>query len=122
DDNQCKNCHISTATYDFDASIPGAHVVPNNSTSLPGVNLQIMKVENATPGSAPAVTFKVSDKAGNPIDISKLTQIRVVLGGNNIDYSAGPAGMARVSEDPSKTQGANGVYTYQMTNKIPATA
>jgi OmcA/MtrC family decaheme c-type cytochrome len=122
DDNQCKNCHVPQATLDFDASIPGAHVVPNNSTSLPGIVLQIMKVDSATPGNAPVVTFKVTDKAGNPVDISKLTQIRVIMSGANVDYGVAPPGMARVSEDPSKTQGANGVYTYTMTAKIPATA
>ena len=122
DDGQCKLCHISTAALEFDSSIPGAHVVPNNSATLPGVVLSIMKVDNATPGSSPIVTFKVTDKSGNPLDISKLTQIRVILVGNNTDYGVLPTGMARVSEDPSKTQGANGIYAYTMTAKIPATA
>ena len=114
DDSQCTQCHSDTATLDFDASIPGAHVVPNNSASLPGIVMQIQKVDNATAGNAPIVTFKVTDKAGNPVDISKLTQIRVVLGGPNADYQN------RASEDPSKTPGTNGVYTYQMTTKIAA--
>jgi len=65
------------------------------------------------------VTFSVNDKSGNPVDISKITQIRVVLGGQNVDYGVGSSGM-RVSEDPSKTVGSKGVYTYTMTNKIPA--
>lgn len=34
-DSQCSQCHTSKATSDFDASIPGAHVVANNSASLP---------------------------------------------------------------------------------------
>jgi len=122
DDNQCTQCHSATATQDFDLSIPGAHVVPNKSKSLPGLVTQIMKVENATAGQAPIVTFKVTDKAGNPVDISKLTQIRVVMNGSNTDYGVMPNGMARVSEDPSKTQGSNGVYMYNMTAKIPAAA
>jgi OmcA/MtrC family decaheme c-type cytochrome len=120
-DNQCKNCHTAEATLDFDASIPGAHVIPNASTSLPGIVLQVVKVDNATPGNAPTVTFKVTDKSGAAVDISKLTQIRVVLGGPNGDYQTGSGGI-RVSEDPSKTAGANGVYTYTMTNKLPAAA
>src|SRR5262249_3359410 len=120
-DNQCKTCHTSQATQDFDASIPGAHVIPNNSTALPGLVAKILKVEGAAPGASPTVTFSVNDKAGNPVDISKLTQIRVVLAGNNVDYGAGAAGI-RVSEDPSKTTGSNGVYSYTTTNKIPAGA
>ena len=67
------------------------------------------------------MTFKVTDKAGNPVDISKITYIRVVLSGPNVDYQVGTGGI-RVSEDPSKTPGSGGVYTYTMTNKIPAAA
>jgi OmcA/MtrC family decaheme c-type cytochrome len=121
DSSQCKGCHVSQATYDFDASIPGAHVVPNNSTSLPGLVAKVLKVENATPGSTPTVTFQVTDKAGNPVDISTLARIRVTLAGPNTDYQTG-AGGVRASEDPSKTQGTNGVYVYTMTNKVPAAA
>jgi len=120
-DNECKNCHDSIASMDFDASIPGAHVIPANSTSLPGLVTKILQVDGATPGNAPTVTFSVMDKSGVPVDISKLTSIRVVLGGPNTDYQTGP-GAIRVSEDPSKTAGASGVYAYTMTNKIPAGA
>lgn len=121
DDNMCHNCHNSQQTLDFDASIPGAHQVPANSASLPGIVMQVLKVQNNTPGNAPAVTFQVNDKAGNPVDISKLTRFRVLLSGDNVDYQTGPAGI-QISEDASKTPGSNGVYTYQMTNKIPANA
>jgi OmcA/MtrC family decaheme c-type cytochrome len=121
DDNMCQNCHTPTASMDFDASIPGAHLIPENSASLPGIVTQIVKVDNATPGNAPTVTFSVNDKAGNPVDISHLTAMRVVLAGPNTDYGTGPAGI-RVSEDPTKTPGTGGVYAYTMTNKIPAAA
>lgn len=120
-DAECKNCHDSTMGWELDASVPGAHVVPNNAASLPGIVTQVQKVENALPGAAPIVTFSVTDKAGKPVDISKLAQIRVVLAGPNKDYQTGPGGI-RVSEDPSKTAGSNGVYKYTMTNKIPAAA
>jgi OmcA/MtrC family decaheme c-type cytochrome len=121
DDNQCAGCHSSHATYDFDASVPGAHVIPNKSASLPGVVLKIQKVDQAVAGSSPVVTFQVTDKSGNPVDITKLTSISIVLGGPNTDYGTGAAGI-RVSENPSKATGSNGVYTYTMTNKIPAGA
>jgi OmcA/MtrC family decaheme c-type cytochrome len=121
DDNQCKNCHTPNATSDFDSSIPGAHLIPANSTALAGLVTKILKVDGATPGNAPTVTFSVMDKSGLPVDISKLASIRVVLGGPNTDYQTGPGAM-RVSEDPSKTAGSNGVFAYTMTNKIPAGA
>ncbi len=121
DDTQCKSCHAIPQVTDFDASITGAHVVPANSATLPGVVLKVVSVANTTPGMQPQVTFSVMDKKGNPYDISKLTTIRVVLGGPNSDYNTGP-GAIRVSEDPSKTAGSGGVYTYTMTNKVPAAA
>ena len=67
------------------------------------------------------MTFKVTDKSSQPVDISKITYIRVILRGSNVDYGVGAAGMG-VSEDPSKTPGSGGVYTYTMTNKLPAAA
>jgi OmcA/MtrC family decaheme c-type cytochrome len=121
DDNQCRNCHTSQATLDFDASIPGAHQVPSNSAELPGIVMQTLKIDNGTPGNAPTVTFQVNDKAGNPVDISQLTRMRVLLSGPNVDYQTGPAGI-QFTEDAGKAPGSNGVYTYQMTNKIPANA
>jgi len=122
DDTQCANCHTPAPHNEFDASIPGAHTVPNASASLPGIVGKILKVDNGTAGNNPTVTFQVTDKAGNPLDITKLTTIRLVLGGNNIDYGVTPAGM-RVSETPTTaTGGSNGTYVYTMTNKIPATA
>ena len=121
DNNQCKSCHGSVATLDFDASVPGAHLIPENSAALPGLVTKVLKVDGAVPGKAPTVTFSVMDKSNNPVDISKITSIRVVLGGPNTDYQTGPGGI-RVSEDPSKTAGSNGVYAYTMTNVIPAAA
>ena len=127
DDNQCANCHTSSAHTDFDASIPGAHLIPANSTALPGIVTQVVKVDGATPGNAPTVTFSVMDKSNNPVDITKLSFFRLVLGGPNSDYNTGP-GAIRVSETLSGTtptgtaKGVNGLYTYTMANKIPAGA
>lgn len=120
-DTQCKACHASQSAGDFDASVPGAHVLPNNAAALPGIVLKIMSVAATAPGTAPVVTFSVKDKSGSPVDISALTQIRVMIAGSNTDYQVGPYGL-RLTEDPSKTPGAAGVYTYTMTNKIPAGA
>jgi OmcA/MtrC family decaheme c-type cytochrome len=122
DDKNCTTCHLAVANIDFDTSVPGAHVMPNYSASLTGLVTKVIRVDNATPGNAPTVTFSVADKSGKPVDISKITYIRVILAGNNVDYSVTPAGMARASEDPSKTPFTNGIYAYTMTAKIPATA
>ena len=118
DNRQCANCHTAQAVTDFDASIPGAHLIPENSAALPGVVAKILKVDG-TPGNAPTVTFSVMDKAGNAVDITKLTYIRLVIAGNNTDYGVS---MARVSETPTNAPGSDGVYVYQMATKLPADA
>ena len=123
DDKQCAGCHPQTQYTDFDASIPGAHLIPANSTALPGIVTKILSVTGATPGNAATVKFSVTNKAGNPVDITKLTSFRIVMSGANVDYGTGTTGMARVSESPAATAtGSNGVYSYTMTNKIPTTA
>lgn len=127
DDTQCNICHASTMHTEFDASVPGAHTIPNFSASLPGIVLKVLSVTGATAGAAPTVQFQVTDKSGNPVDITKLTTMRVVLGGANVDYGTGAAGI-RVSETPATQTGAtlsggtSGIYTYTMFNKIPAGA
>lgn len=120
DDSQCKNCHTATAKEDFDASIPGAHLIPENAPELPGLVMKILSVTGAVPGNAPTVTFSVLDKSNNPVDISKITQIRVVLAGANVDY--GTNGGMHASENPAAVAGNKGVYVYPMTTKIPAGA
>lgn len=121
DDTQCKQCHTPQASQDFDASIPGAHVIPSYSNSVPGIIAKILNVTGTSPGTAPTVTFSLTDKSNNPIlDLSKLSSIRVVLGGPNSDYNTGPGGI-RVSETPALTS-KDGTYTYTMTNKVPAAA
>jgi OmcA/MtrC family decaheme c-type cytochrome len=124
DDTQCNICHASVMHTEFDPSVPGAHTVPNNSTALPGIVLKIIKVTGATPGNTPTVQFQVNDKAGNPVDVTKLSTFSMVLAGGNIDY--GTNGGLRVSEKPVTqtggilSGGTGGVYTYTMFNKIPA--
>src|ERR1035441_7672050 len=65
DDKQCAGCHPSVQYTDFDASVPGAHLIPQNSTALPGIVTKILSVTNATPGNAAIVKFSVTNKAGN---------------------------------------------------------
>ena len=58
-DNQCTQCHIPQGELEFDASIKGAHTVPTESATRPGLVLNIVKVDNGVAGKAPTVTFTV---------------------------------------------------------------
>ena len=70
DNSQCANCHIPQGELEFDASIKGAHVIPDQSTQIPGLNLLIVSVANGVAGKAPTVNFTVRDNQGNGIPMS----------------------------------------------------
>ena len=53
---------------EFDASIKGAHTIPRFSRDLPGVNFELLGISNTKPGERPAVTLKITDKQGFPIE------------------------------------------------------
>jgi len=73
DDSQCSMCHIPQGELEFDASIMGAHVIPDQSTQIPGINIVLQKVTNGAAGKAPTVTFTVRDNKGNGIPMGTFT-------------------------------------------------
>ena len=122
-DAQCTNCHIPQGEQDFDASILGAHTVPNRSRMLGGLQYEIVKVDDGAAGKRPVVTFKLSDKHGNPLPVTALQRLALVLAGPTTDYTAFQTGY--VSEDltgGARVQGGNGAYTYTFNTAIPADA
>ena len=132
DDNQCKMCHNPQGELENDASIKGAHVIATESSQLPGMNLNILKVDNGTAGSKPTVTFSIKDNAGNPIPASSLTvspnRLGLVLAGPTSDYgyvNFGPDVLTGgyVSENGTTAScGQDGVCTYTFAHAIPADA
>ncbi len=115
-DNTCTQCHIPYDA-DFDASIKGAHVIPEESSLLDGVVFDILGVTNGTAGNAPTVQFSVKNNQGQPYDLSKFSRLALVLAGPTTDYSQS------YSEDPRATAtGSNGVYSYTFKTVIPADA
>jgi len=133
DDNQCSMCHIPQGELEFDASIKGAHTVPTESASAPGINFTIVKVDNGVAGKAPTVTFTVKDNAGNGISMAQLTggsnRLGLVMAGPTSDYGYTSFGSdvttnGYVSENPVPTAqcSPDGTCTYTFTHKIPANA
>jgi len=132
-DNQCTQCHIPQGELEFDASIKGAHTVPTESTTRPGINLDILKIDNGVAGKAPTVTFKITDNKGNGITMAQMTgglnRLGIVLAGPTSDYGYTSFGTdvttkGYVSENPVPTAkcAADGTCTYTFTHLIPATA
>ncbi|HLK48224.1 MAG TPA: OmcA/MtrC family decaheme c-type cytochrome [Bryobacteraceae bacterium] len=115
-DRQCANCHQPVGELEYDASITGAHKVATTSSQLPGLVFAIISVDNAQPGQAPAVTFTVNDKAGNPVDISKMNFLNLVMTGPTSDYNG------YTSEDARKASLVGGRYVYTFKTALPANA
>jgi OmcA/MtrC family decaheme c-type cytochrome len=117
DDNQCSVCHTPQGELEFDASILGGHTIPRFSRDMPGVVFQLLKVSNGSAGSKPTVTFTLKDKSGNPIPLSAMSRVALVLSGPTTDYSF------MLSEDATKgTCGSDGTCMYTFQNAINAGA
>jgi OmcA/MtrC family decaheme c-type cytochrome len=128
-DNQCSTCHIPQGELDFDASIKGAHVVPEDSTSLKGLVFEIQKIDNGLAGQKPQVTFTVKDKSGAPIPLSSLNNLAFVLAGPTSDYGytsfgsdVTTPGFVSETATTSSQCGADGTCTYNFNHAVPVGA
>ncbi len=115
-DTQCSQCHTATATSDFDASVPGAHVVPLHSSMLEGIALNIESVANAAPGKSAVVAFTVKNKAGATIPLAQFSTLRLYMGGPTTDVSSYVREDARGAKDLG-----GGRFEYTFAAPIPAT-
>jgi OmcA/MtrC family decaheme c-type cytochrome len=130
-DNQCGSCHQPQGELEFDASIKGAHTIATQSATRPGLDVNIVKVDNGSAGQSPTVTFTLRDGSGKGIPIEQMTaspsRVGLVLAGPTVDYgytNLGAATSGYISEDPSRTAkcAADGTCTYTFNAKIPADA
>ncbi|HNY39724.1 MAG TPA: OmcA/MtrC family decaheme c-type cytochrome [Bryobacteraceae bacterium] len=116
-DKFCVQCHIPKGELDFDVSIYGAHLIPEESASLPGVNFKILEIHNATPGKNPLIVFAVEDDTGKPVVASKMSRLRLYLAGPTSDFSY------YFYDDVAKADGNGyGVYWWTMSKPLPADA
>ncbi|MBA3973102.1 MAG: hypothetical protein C0504_02655 [Candidatus Solibacter sp.] len=121
-DNLCANCHIPEGELEFDASIKGAHTIPNRSSMLPRVIAELKSVENAKPGEKPTVNFTLKRADGSVWDIKTLNRIGLILSGPTTDYVS-PTSRGYVSEDPRQVATLTGdTYRYTFNTAIPADA
>lgn len=127
-DNQCATCHIPQGELEFDASIRGSHIVPQDSAALSGLVLDLVRVEDTSPGRRPIVTFTVKDKSGARVAMSQLNNLSLILAGPTSDYGYTSFGSnvttpGYVSEDARQAQCApEGTCTYTFQRAIPEEA
>lgn len=117
-DSQCAQCHVPLGELPLDASILGAHAIPEVTPGmLPGVNFKLISASGAA-GSSASVTFSILDNAGSPIDPKTMDLLSLVLAGPAAEYTG------VVSEDATSATpaGPAGTYSYTFKAVIPANA
>lgn len=115
-EGSCFACHVPEGP-EFGPSIAGAHTFPGSSTQLPGIVFDILKVDNSKPGQNPAVTFSVKTKKGEPVDVSKLDNARLVLAWPTTDFKI------NIEEDVRKAEPQeSGVFSNKFKYSLPADA
>ena len=72
---------------EFDTSIKGAHVIPEKSAQLKGLNAQIVSATGMKAGEKPTVVFKLTNNDGSAVDGSKLTSFAPMIAGPTSSYS-----------------------------------
>lgn len=131
DDSQCATCHLPQGTQEFDASILGAHTIPENSVQITGLNFTLVKVQHNAPGLQPVVTFTVKDNSGNPIPMSTMATgtLSLTMVGPTTDYgntnfgsdtSSTPGYVTESTVAKSASCGGDGTCVYTFTHPIPA--
>ena len=120
DDNACASCHHPESELEFDASIKGAHTIPEKSGQLKGLKATIVATSDVAPGKKPTVVFKITNGDGTAVDGTKLTTFAPILAGPTTSYTK------YFRETAALTKGvydaAAGTTTYTFTNAIPADA
>ncbi len=116
DDSQCNRCHIPDSGQEFDASIVGAHTIPEKSKQLKGITSTIVSVSNVAAGQKPTVVFAIKNGDGSAVDGTKLSTFSPILAGPTSSYAKYFREDARAT---AKFDAATGNTTYTFTNAIP---
>jgi len=124
-DGQCSECHRAEMNMEFDITVPGAHVVPERSTQLAGLNVSITNVSNHDAGQRPTFSFLITDNDGTPLrDLSGLGVLAFNYSGPTTDYTTVLNGLPLGSMPSGTLVGpdAQGVFQFTPNAAIPASA
>jgi OmcA/MtrC family decaheme c-type cytochrome len=119
DDKACANCHVPDSGMEFDASIKGAHTIPEKSKQLKGLTATIVSVTDMTPGKKPTAVFKIVNGDGTAVDGTKLGAFAPMFAGPTSSYS-------KYIRESGLTKGVfnatAGTTSYTFTAALPADA
>jgi OmcA/MtrC family decaheme c-type cytochrome len=134
-DTMCADCHIPQGELPFDASVIGAHMVPEDAGPgsayplLGGVAITLTSVTNGAAGKAPTVNFNLLDGNGKPLPLSSMASITFMMAGPTTDYgntsfgsTVATPGYVTESALATTTCSAAGACSYTFTHPVPAGA
>ena len=118
-DSSCSSCHPSTMSVEFDNSAPGVHVIPTQSSQLPGVVFKITGVTGTSPGSTPVVTYTIKSHEGGAVKPSDMNSLSLTMAGPTRGYRY----VYSLSDLSTKSVDAgNGAYSYTFSFAMPGNA
>jgi OmcA/MtrC family decaheme c-type cytochrome len=126
-DGDCASCHVPDSGNEFDISVVGAHVVPERSKQLQGLNIKITGLTNNNAGQTPTIKFTVTDNSGNSFslaDVNALNRLAFAISGPTTDYTALGLTPTAVGggHTGSLTGPDDGVFSYTPALSIPGDA
>jgi OmcA/MtrC family decaheme c-type cytochrome len=95
--------------------------IPQQSSQLKGVNLEIVDVENVAPGESPAITIRVTDNDGNVIAPADMDYLGVTYAGPTSDYVSRVTEVifrSTAEEPPNVEDLGDGAYRYTFQSAI----
>lgn len=117
-DERCAMCHSSEMGAEFDTSIPGAHMIDEESSLLTGVIFEILSVTDTAPGEYPTVTYTIKNNAGDIISLEDMDRVRFVVAGPSTDFTE----YWRENGGLDSVDNGDDTYSYTIENPIPADA
>ncbi|MBW7881399.1 MAG: OmcA/MtrC family decaheme c-type cytochrome [Caldilineaceae bacterium] len=123
-DNTCVECHEPDGK-EFDDTVTGSHTVPEKSTQLEGVNFEIISVDGVRASSAPIVTFKITNNAGEAIAPDDMEYLAATLAGPTSDYVDRTTEVIFVAGSelsPALRELDSATYRYEFSRTLPADA
>lgn len=118
----CIECHDPDGE-EFKENIVGAHTIPTKSAQLQPFTLAILGVTGVDAGSAPVITFRITDAAGAPLAPDDLSYLGITLAGPTGEYTQRTSEVifrAGADGTPAFSAGTDGAYTYQFQAALPA--
>ena len=126
-EGDCNFCHRADSGREFDVTVVGAHMVPERSKQLQGLNIAFIGVANHTAGQTPTFSFKVTNNAGTALtSLAELDRLGFAMSGPTTDYTMmiTPIAVGGGASGNLVGPDAEGVFQYtpEASASIPANA